>query len=66
MKKRAILDRQAVSRRRPKDYTLFFRAFKAISIMSMKIFGLCMVAVSISVFFYLPLPVSDYLSLCKA
>jgi hypothetical protein len=51
MKKRSILSRQAVSRRRPKDYSVFFRAFKAISIISLKIFGLCLVAVSISDFF---------------
>ncbi|NLD36105.1 MAG: FtsQ-type POTRA domain-containing protein [Desulfatiglans sp.] len=51
MKKKVILSKQAVSRRRPKDYSVIFRAFKALAIMSTKIFGLCMVAVSISVFF---------------
>ncbi len=50
-KKRAILSRQTVERRRPKDYSAIFRTFKALSILSMKIFGLCMVVASISVVF---------------
>jgi cell division protein FtsQ len=50
-KKRAILSRQTVERRRPKDYSVIFRAFKKLSIMSLKILCLCMVVVSISLSF---------------
>ena len=51
MKKRSILSGQAVAKRHAKDHSGFLRMIKTISSLSLKILGLCIVVVSVSLLF---------------